>query len=353
MARWMQKRSLNRDVILLPLLALATAALFVVPAELVVRKMYPDYEHDRCVRLVGTQPHGVPNCQSRSKAAEGPWVENRYNECGYRSPAHCGRKPVGVTRIAVLGSSTGSGWLVPEQDSLTGRLGRELTSACGRPVETQNLAVEGLPLKDLANSAREALKLNPDALVLVITSYDLQAASTKPASNRKLARKAIDWFNDAMGNLALFHMARAAVLSRESEYASHVVAQHKDRTKLTSDVAGGAAVLAEQMDQIAKLNPGHKVPIILTFAPDRAEVIDSRLSPDRSTPASLIMKKVAEEKGVYYTNTLDFTPKQVPTALMYYVVSYHPNSTGSLYLTHAVEHGIRQAMPPLRACRPS
>jgi hypothetical protein len=348
-----RKRSIRRDLIVLPLLALATAALFVIPAELVVRHRYPDYEHDTCVRRIGTQPHGTPNCVSRSKAAEGPWVENRYNECGYRSPASCGPKPAGTSRVAVLGSSTGSGFLVSEENSLAGRLSTALTRACHVPVETQNLAVEGMPVKDLANSAREALKLDSDALVLVITSYDLDVASTKPASSRKLARMVIDQFNNAMGNLALFHMARAVVLGREDDYVSHLAAQHRERAKLRPDTAAGVALLGEQLDRIASFNPGQKVPIVLTYAPDRAEVIDARLSPDLNTPVSLALRKLAEEKGIFYANTLDRTPRNVPTASMYYVVSYHPNDLGSLYLSKGVEQHLTQAIPALRNCRPS
>ena len=35
----------------------------------------------------------VPNCKARYKSGEGPWAENDYNECGYRSKESCLTKP--------------------------------------------------------------------------------------------------------------------------------------------------------------------------------------------------------------------------------------------------------------------
>ena len=344
-------RRFDRRLVILPLIALATAAPVLIPTELALRARYPDREYDVCVNEHAASPHGKPNCVSKSKTAEGPWVENRYNECGYRSPRSCGPKPAGTMRIAIIGSSTANGWLVPEAETLSGRLPAAITRACDRPVETQNLAVGGMSLRQLVDRSREAIRLDPDVLVLVVTSYDLENTSDKPATGKRQIRKIVDQFNGELGELTMYQMARMAYLSREDDYVAHIASIQKSRSRLNADAAAGLVVLAGQLRQVAALGRDRHVPILMMFAPNRGEVIDARLAHGRKPPADIALATIAREAGIPYDDTLDEIPANVPTALFFYTVNYHPNSLGHLYLTRSLEQSLIQNLPVFRGCK--
>jgi len=166
----------SRDWILLPLIAVTTIASMMATAEVVSRVVWPANAFDRC--YVSDGPDGSrfrPNCTSRTKAAEGPWVENSYNDCGYRTLEPCGPKPPGSIRVAVLGSSYSYGYLVPYDSAYTTLAGQMLTNECRRHVEFQNLGVVALPLGDVYGRMGEALALKPDVLLLSIDPFDVTA----------------------------------------------------------------------------------------------------------------------------------------------------------------------------------
>ena len=165
----------RRDYVILPLLCLATMLVMFGIAEGASRLIFVQHERDACMvhdSVLGTRFR--PNCVSRVKAAEGPWVINRYNACGYRTPESCGPKPAGDVRIAVLGSSIAQGYLVPYQETFAARAAEQLTHRCGEPVQFQNLASIGYVWERLARRADEALTLHPNAAIIVLIPFDLQ-----------------------------------------------------------------------------------------------------------------------------------------------------------------------------------
>src|ERR1700733_10827298 len=100
----------RRDWILLPLIAVVTITLMVAVSEAVARLVWPEQE-DSC--LVTGGPSGLrflPNCKSRAKEPETPWVEYSYNSCGFHTLEPCVPKPEETIRIAVLGSSYSHGY---------------------------------------------------------------------------------------------------------------------------------------------------------------------------------------------------------------------------------------------------
>ena len=169
-----EKRLPRRDWILLPLIAVLTIVCIVAVSEVASRFIWPDHETDPCYVKSGRfGAHFRPNCQSRVKAAEGPWVVNQYNACGYRSTESCGPKPPDSIRVAVLGSSSSYGYLVPYNSSYYVVAERALSNACRRRVEFQNLGVLALPLHDVYLRMGEALALKPDVLLLSLDAYDV------------------------------------------------------------------------------------------------------------------------------------------------------------------------------------
>ena len=101
----------RRDLVVLPLISILTITLLLLGSEVAARHFFPESSGGDSCRVadatIGFKYR--PNCTSRVKSAEGPWVVNHYNECGYRTNQSCGAKPSGSTRIALIGSSVAQG----------------------------------------------------------------------------------------------------------------------------------------------------------------------------------------------------------------------------------------------------
>lgn len=170
-----KKRLPRRDYILLPAIGLATVFLMAAIPELIARSVFYEQVTDSCLApdpVLGYRAQ--PNCDSRYKPAEGPWVENHYNECGYRTAESCGPKPDGTFRIAIVGASTSAGYLVPYPETFAVRVSRFLAERCGRPVEFQNLGGLNYQWGRVEARMDEALRLKPDLVLALLTPYDLQ-----------------------------------------------------------------------------------------------------------------------------------------------------------------------------------
>ena len=164
----------RRDYLILPLLSLSTILIMAGIGEIAARLLWTEQQSNSC--LVYGSAEGTrykPNCVSVTKLAEGPWVTNKYNECGYRSSAPCGPKPLGAIRIVVLGSSNADGFMVPYEETFAAIIEQTLSNRCERSVEVQNLGVTGLLISGAASRTEEALALKPDVIFLVVTPNDL------------------------------------------------------------------------------------------------------------------------------------------------------------------------------------
>jgi GDSL-like Lipase/Acylhydrolase family len=158
----------KRDFFLLPAISLLTILTILVASEVVCRLIWPEDTNDVCVvsdPLIHTRFR--PNCKSRTKPAEGPWSDNSYNECGYRTLESCGPKPPGTIRVAVIGASFSYGYGSPYADAYTTLTAKALTRQCRRSVEFQNLGIGNGSLLDIYRRTNEALALKPDLLLLV------------------------------------------------------------------------------------------------------------------------------------------------------------------------------------------
>lgn len=183
-----ESRLPRRDLFLLPAIGILTIVVMLVSSEVLARVIWPEQETDVCAISDPTgHSHFRPNCKSRIKSAEGPWVDNSYNECGYHTLESCGRKRQGTLRVAVLGSSFSFGYLIPYDETYTTLAGRALTSQCKRSVEFQNLGVLGVSLNlvDTYRRMDEALALKPDLVLLAITPFDV----TKEITPDELAHR--------------------------------------------------------------------------------------------------------------------------------------------------------------------
>src|SRR5712671_1663718 len=121
----------RRDRLILPLLVVLTIGFMFLLSEAATRLIWPEGGVDSCrVRDPITDWRNKPNCTFAMKAAETPWVEYRFNECGYRNSVPCGTKPRGTVRVALLGASLSEGYLIPESQTFAARAADQLGRIC-------------------------------------------------------------------------------------------------------------------------------------------------------------------------------------------------------------------------------
>ncbi len=77
--------------------------------------------------------------------------------------------------MAVLGSSVAEGLLVPMNETWAALAQRELGNACRRTVEFEQLTAPLQSPFHARNRTSEALKLRPDAVLLILTPIDIEA----------------------------------------------------------------------------------------------------------------------------------------------------------------------------------
>src|SRR5215469_4042079 len=176
------------DYLILPALSLLTAVLLLGSAEFTARTLWPKNTVDSCLVRDSSGMHYKAGCVSKTKIPEGPWVESHYNDCGLQSDFPCHFKSAGDLRIAILGSSSAEGYMVPFEASYGAGLERILSLKCGRTVEVQNLAVAGTHLTDVARRTDEALSLRPDLVLIVLTPYDLWKEITEEPAGGNLSQ---------------------------------------------------------------------------------------------------------------------------------------------------------------------
>jgi len=156
------------------LISLGTLLLIVGLAEIASRVIWPAYTEGSC--LVSDARVGFkwkPNCDARVKIMESSPAVYHFNECGFRASRPCRTKPPGTLRIASLGSSSMLGYWVATDEVLPELLASELARRCGRAAESQNLSVPGATLYDMQHRLDEVIALQPDVVLLGISSQDL------------------------------------------------------------------------------------------------------------------------------------------------------------------------------------
>jgi len=126
---------LRRDFFVLPVVFVMTPFILLCMAEAAC--YYPFYEQpvDSCIVPDPVVGHRAkPRCVATYKVEDSPWIENRYNDCGYRTAESCGPKPAGTIRAAVIGSSIAT-WSCPSRATVTScstRVWMRDTSDCRR-----------------------------------------------------------------------------------------------------------------------------------------------------------------------------------------------------------------------------
>lgn len=365
--RRLRSRGLSRrDWILLPLLSLLTIALLFVGAEVSTRIFWSTEDKGYCVWFDPAEgPHGKPNCTSIEKIPEGQRVVEHFNECGYRSESPCGPKPPGAARIALLGSSIAEGYVIPYEKTVGATMTNLLHAHCGLPVQLENLGAEAcLPIYSYRHMG-EALKLQPDAVVLIVNPWDLE----QDVNPKLLAlRDAPMPVNRASAPSArLTFIQRAQLWSRSSRalaVAQHYLLQNR-RTFLKIYLGAGGdhgaflrvpfsrawerrfEVTEVLIREMAAKSHAAGVPFILVGVPERAQVLllDEDHPPAGVDPWAFTRRlaQIAQGSGVLYVDGLKVFSTAPDRDDLFYVMDGHPTPEAQQLLGRAAARELMAA----------
>ena len=163
------------------------------------------------------------------------------NALGMRGPERGESKPVGTTRVLLLGDSFAFGWGVEQEEAFGARLERLLTERVG-PVEVLPAAVPGWSTDQQFIYLRtQGLALHPDLIILATSENDLTELSLNRltlADDRLPVRVEPMWrMVDATGRMRYIGTGRAALPREpwpgETWLQDHSLLYHWLRFRLT------------------------------------------------------------------------------------------------------------------------
>lgn len=361
----MEAKLPRRDWILLPLIAFATVAFIFGATELAARFFWRQSEKDPCLVKDGpTGAHFRSNCRSNVKAAEGPWVENVYNNCGYRTLEPCGPAPPGTVRVAVLGGSVSYGYLVPYNSTYPALASQALTRACHRHVEFQNVGAPGATLNDTYLRTKEALALKPNLLLLVMDPFDVARLTqfdpnaVRADSGSGEGEKNIhDWVRTYI--VLPLKSSRAAMVllhfmyQNPSTYATLFLKQGDNAGYLKPSFSppwqGRFSNLDTMLRSISSEAKTASVPMALLIWPSPAQValINSPPRPEVQTDAfQQEVTKIAARYKIQVINSLTEFEGRRDAMKMFYIVDSHPNAQAERIVAYAVTKALLSGEQP-------
>jgi len=358
-----------REFFLFALVIVITTLACIAAAEVGTRIAFPEQLVDHCSGGPGLLGHKA-DCELRLKAAEGSWIDFRFNECGFRSPS-CA--PTSGPRLVSIGSSTSFGYLVSYDDTWSVKAARALSKECGTPIDVQNTGGEDAwgDLNVVTARASELKKLNPTAVALVITPFDLfraQPEGTDPAAIIAAAR--------GQGEARkLGPLERARVLLKESratQMAQHYLFGNPDiyinsylllgdkadflREPLTLRWQKRLEHLDHAVRTIAEHAAAASAPLYLVLAPTeaQAELLGERNQQRAKVDASLLVHEVraiaTRNQAVFVDATTPF--EQVKDTQDYFYRSEgHLNSLGHAVLAQAMITAVEKSNGIQQLCR--
>jgi len=340
----------RRDKWLLPLLSLLTMFACVALGELIASHFFSTGPTDACRvddNLIGYRFR--PHCVSRVKAAEGPWVTNEYNECGYRTKESCGPKPPGAVRIALLGSSLSFGSNVKYDETFAQRTAHELAPALGRPVEVQNLARPNTSVIVTFHQIDEALALKPDLLLMAISPYDIERIDPDDLQNRWrpiTARQLSTATHNRLGALkranGIVNQSHLAIAAEHFYYQdtanfARMYLHYGDRADylrqpFTPRWENRFDTLEVLLSEIETKCAAASIPLVLIEVPTLAQAALLKMSdlPAGVDPYALNrrLENIALRHGIQFIDTLDAFKRVPNISQVFYVVDGHINAEG-------------------------
>ncbi len=334
----------RRDLWLLPLISLATLVVLTVMAEAGTRIFWPEQKANSCAKPDSALGYRfTPDCTSTMKSAEGPWYTNEYNGCGYRSAQPCTPVPAGTRRIAMIGSSIAEGYLVPYPDTIGARLAQDLTRRCGAPVEVQNLGGMGYfsghrPLLRL----EEALTLRPNAVVMVLTPFDLETGIMEEEEDLNPTGPVVNHLGTRARLFITLKESRAFMMAQHFRFRDMAVylplyLNYGDkadylRPPFTPPWQERLRRLDERLGQLSERAHAAGVPLAIAFVPQEAQLVlmaqqtpPSGVHPDALPEA---ISAIAARHDVGFVDTSDVLKTHANPERLYYQVDGHLSGDG-------------------------
>ncbi len=349
-----------------------------VAGEGLARVSYADQERDSCQVDNGMGGSFKPLCHSMTKMFESGWVESDYNECGYRSDRSCKNPAADSLRVAVLGTSVSRGYWLPYADSMAGRMEHDLTAACHRPIDLQTVALaKTIEITDngvipvwhhIADHVPKALALHPDALVLVMSAFDLANYDAMPDEDRPPvlhnhrsglsgAFKSIKDFiaNDSRLVLVLRHIAYGDTKT----FLHHELEQGDGndymRQPFTAKWLLRLRVADATIGQVSAQAHAAGVSLIVVYMPSRGQAVLSTADADRQqTHPFALGRALAAIAQRYHADFVDVTERishLTDPGSLFFVINGHPDAGGDAVLAAAVDRALVHDVSSFARCR--
>ena len=356
----------SRDWILLPLVSLSTIFAILSASELGSRMVWPKAEDDSCLVHSSAGLRFRPNCLVTTKAFEGQWTTERFNECGYRTDAPCGSKPPGTLRIVLLGSSTTEGLFIPYDQTFGARMGRALSRDLHRPVQVENLGVRMLGPLDTYRRFSEVMSLEPDAVIYSIALDDLKnKINPQELKDRDQLSSLLPGRPALVKRPSLKQRIRSLLLDESTSglVAQHYLFQNTDRFirvylnygdkgnylqhPSSPDWNVRFADLQVLIKDMAARFRVRGIPLILVAIPSRIEA--ALLKPHAEVRADGFafgkrIRQIAESEDAIYVDLVDPFSRLAKPESLFFVVNSHLTGEGQAVvadqLTPVVEHAI-------------
>jgi len=374
----------RRDFILIPLLSLLSIVVMLLVAEIASRQFFVESGVETCsIDDPSGIPRMKPNCISYRKAAEGPEVQNAFNDCGYRTAERCHPRPAGARRVAVMGASTAEGFKIRYEESFAARLTAMLGAACDRAAEFQNMGIAGTTPLDSYRRMDEALAMDPDLVMLVLSPYDMKArfdpvalaarddpptatrgvasASTAPAAAAASdGRSLVARLSDIAASSRALIAAQHFLFQDRPTYVRLFMLHGEDAGYLRPPFGPGWEERLRDMDLLlgamARRAAARGVPMMLVMGPQRIQA--ALLSEDARSygadPYAIGQRlgEIAKRHGIFFLDALDAFATLPAPERFFYPWDGHMDAAGSAVFADAVFRRLTAGdIKPFAACR--
>jgi hypothetical protein len=347
----------RRDLIVLPLVLVGTMLVLLAGGEVTARIAFPQVDDvEPCELHTPDGSRYRPDCTSRTKVWEGPWVTQHFNDCGYRTAESCAARPPGALRVVVVGSSTARGALVNYPDSFAAIVSADLTRQCGGRVDVQNLGTEPVDVDRIDRRMPEARALRPAAIVMTIGPYDLiHLKDPPPAADPEPERIDLRWFVGRLRESRLFLMVQYQ-LYRDPAFQVRAFLLNGDaadyvRDPLTPLWRQRVADLGDLLGRITA--QAGTVPVLLVYIPERAQAALAAMRADPPGVDPYVLPKALAATAAAHGVTLLDATKAFAAApdfqSLFYLTDGHPREGGHAALAGAIDTALRRE-PAFAAC---
>ncbi len=304
----------------------------------------------------------LPDCTAMTKTAEGPWVSNSYNSCGYRSPQSCGPVPANTRRVALIGSSISEGFMVAYENTVAGRLATDLTAQCHAPVDVQNLGYLEEKGDRLMLGMDAALKLRPQAVLLLVMTNDVNLDDEMPEEAAKVENgPQVSLLHRLAPLLRSSRAVKVAqgLLFRNASIFTSIYLLNGDRADYLRPPFSPIwqqrlADFDDRIGRLAKRASDAGVPFVLTYVPQQAQaaLLVQHDLPKGVDPLALgkAIGEIAARHGIiYHDASMEFRTLPDPIKLFYHVDG-HVNGEGYPIIAAALASEFALTIPAFSTC---